>query len=130
MNTSRADEFAVLFVTELAKRKSASRISLSKIATIHGVSVLYMKKIVRALKKTQLVNSKEGAGGGYALNRSSRKISVWDVIESVSAKKLGLGVLHKENCPLNKSCLPQHINIKINESIENSLRLITIRSLI
>ena len=130
MKSPKTDELAVLFVAELAKQGTFKRVSLFEIASIHGVSVLYMKKIVRELKKADLVESKEGAGGGYLLKRSPRDISVWDVITSLSQKRAENGNLPKQYCPLNKSCLPQHINTKINRSVEESLKNISIQSLV
>jgi Rrf2 family protein len=130
MKSPKTDELAVLFVAELAKRGNLKRVSLSDIATVHGVSMLYMKKIVRALKMADLVESKEGAGGGYVVSRSPNEISVWDVIASLKPKSPESIPLSKQYCPLNKSCLPQHINTKISQSVELSLKNISIQSLV
>lgn len=115
-------------MSELAKSYGKKLVSLSEIAGIHGVSVLFLKKIARLLRGAGLIVSKEGATGGYALARSPNAISVWDVLHAASGK-VDSKSLSNTPCPLFTRCLPQRINKTIEESVEKSLRAITIQCL-
>ena len=111
---------------ELAKVNSEQPVSLVEISRRHGVSVPFLKKIVRSLRAARLVQSKEGVGGGYTLAREPETISMWDIISAFD------GIAGETNsgntvCPINTFCLPQHIRAKLSESIKKQLEKISLK---
>lgn len=128
MRIPKQEDFAILMMSELAKNYGKKLVSLSEVATLHGVSVLFLKKIARLLRGAGLVASKEGVGGGYALTRAPRLISVWEVMRAASGKQ-STESLSKNPCPLYTNCLPRRINKTIEESVEKSLRTISLKQL-
>lgn len=121
MRFPRQEDFAIIFMSELGL-VYPKRLSLSLVAEKHGISTLYLKKIVRMLRQAKLVKSKEGTGGGYSLARGPKLISLWDVTSAVSGKShtdaltsSGINI-----CPFFSGCLPQRIKKIIGMKLEES----------
>ena len=107
---------------ELARRNEVEPLSLVAISNQHGISLPFLKKIVRSLRATGLVRSKEGVGGGYTLARKPQSISLWEIISAMNAQESV-----RTACPLNASCLPQHIRARLNNSIKERLERISLK---
>ena len=126
MHFQKHEHYALLFMGELARRNEVEPLSLVAISNQHGISLPFLKKIVRSLRATGLVRSKEGVGGGYTLAREAESISLWEIVSSFDATtgdaKPGSSV-----CPINKSCLPQHIRAMLTESIKERLEGISLK---
>lgn len=123
MHFTKLEQYALLLMGELARSDQAGPLSLYAISKRHGVSVPFLKKIVRSLRAAGLVQSKEGLGGGYVLARRSQSIALWDIISAFDA---GGGKPMGTVCPLNASCLPQHIRTRLTESIKERLEHISL----
>lgn len=125
MHFQKHEHYAFLFMGELARQKRVGPLSLTSVSKDHGVSLAFLKKIVRSLRAAGLVRSKEGVGGGYTLARKPQSISLWEIISAMSItsdeRKL-IGLI----CPVNKSCLPQHIRVLLTESIKERLEGISL----
>ncbi len=125
MRIPKQEDFAVLFMSELG-RIYPGRLPVSTVARQHGVSDLFLKKIVRQLKLARLIKSKEGVDGGYILAKNPGNISVWDIITAVNGKSADQSKLKGSLCPLTPECLPQQIKRTISESLEKSLDSISL----
>lgn len=132
MYIPKQEDYAVLFMSELSRVYGKRLLPVSEVAKVHGVSPLYLKKIVRLLRKAKLVASKEGVDGGYSLAKDPKYLSVWDVISAVGKHKhTDISVQSKTRiCPLYSACLPQHIKKIIALTLEKSMRKITLVNLI
>lgn len=124
MKIPKQEDFAILLMSELANGYGKKLVSLSSVATTHGVSALFLKKIARLLRQAGLVTSKEGIGGGYALAKHPSRISVWEIMQAASGKEVQR--ITSRVCPLYAACLPQRINKTIGDSVEKGLRGITL----
>lgn len=98
---SHTTEYAISMLTQLASgelKKSAEMCSRGNIPQEYG------RKILLKLTKAGLVKSYPGAGGGYKLGKSARKITIYDVIKS-----------------LNESLIRPSNNKSINQLIQNEV---------
>lgn len=128
MHFQKHEHYALLFMAELARKNGVEPLPLAAISRQHGVSLAFLKKIVRSLRATGLVQSKEGFGGGYILARQPESISIWEILSSFE-------VMHDEKpksvvCPLNTSCLPQHIRSIVSQTIQDRLEHISLKEAI
>lgn len=125
MHFQKHEQYGLLLMGELANVENGHPVSLVEVSRHHGVSVPFLKKIVRSLRASGLVQSKEGVGGGYMLARKPEHISLWEIVSSFDATtnetKPGSSI-----CPVNKSCLPQHIRSLVTESIKERLEKISL----
>jgi Rrf2 family protein len=75
---------ALLIVTDLAERHEAGAfVSLADIAVRERVSAGYLEEIAASLKTNGLIVGKRGTGGGYALARGPKEITIADVITAI-----------------------------------------------
>lgn len=126
MHFQKYEHYGLLLMGELAGVHNTHPVSLVQISRRHGVSLLFLKKIVRSLKASGLVESKEGVGGGYRLARKPETISMWEIISAFHAAA-GDAESASLVCPVNKSCLPQHIRARLSESIKERLGEISLK---
>lgn len=116
---------AVVFLSERAVRSCA----VHEIAGETQVPADYLSKVMLALCRAGLVNSRPGRNGGYVLGRDPGDMTLLDVIEAVEPLRL------IESCPLNKPChkkqlCPLHRALRsATEAFSASLRTTTVRDL-
>lgn len=128
MTLSKKEEAALIIVTELAKKPDAL-VSISNIASFHAISIPFLKKTARFLKKEGIVVSKEGVGGGYCLAKPAHEITVLSVLSAVeggSVRRSGSFGSDTRICPLRPDCIPQNIRRLISATILSYLSGVTI----
>lgn len=126
MHFQKHEQYGILLMGELANTENSGLVSLVEISRRHGVSVPFLKKIVRSLRRRGLVQSKEGIGGGYMLARKPEHISLWEIVSSFHSAN-GEWKQSDSVCPVNKSCLPQHIRSVLTECIRERLQRISLQ---
>jgi Rrf2 family iron-sulfur cluster assembly transcriptional regulator len=129
MKLTRAEEIALLLTVELT-RTGGRTVSLTAISARHGVSVTFLKKIVRLLKQAGIVDSREGVGGGYTLADAAAGVTVQRVIAAVAPPLVPSDVRGvAERCPLLPTCLPETVRVAVSSAIGNALGAISVSSL-
>ncbi|MBI3343073.1 Rrf2 family transcriptional regulator [Candidatus Gottesmanbacteria bacterium] len=126
MHFQKNEHYALLFMGELARQSGVERLSLTAISRQHGVSLPFLNKIVRSLRATGLVQSKEGIGGGYTLARKPETISLWEIIYALDTTNREAESVSTV-CPVNNACLPQHIRSMVTQSIKERLEGISLQ---
>ena len=84
MKISKREDFSLIVMSILAQNYSPDFIPLSYIAQKTNLSPLFLKHIANKLKARGLIGSKEGMSGGYRLIKEPQKITMGDILESVS----------------------------------------------
>lgn len=88
LHFSQREDYAILFITTLAKHFGEKPLSLSMIANETKMKLPFLRQVAIDLRKAELINAVEGKNGGYQLARQPKTISFADVIEAVEHKKL------------------------------------------
>lgn len=85
MKLSSKARYGLKAMCYLAEQNQTSdcAISLSAIASEIGVSEKYLEQLFATLKKSGLVCSLRGAGGGYILSRQAEDISVGEILRAL-----------------------------------------------
>ena len=93
MRLSSKGRYAVLAMVDIAKYADNKPCKLSNVAVRQNISLQFLEQIFLKLKKSNLVKSHRGPGGGYKLSGKSENIKVSDVIAAVdeSIKTTGCG---------------------------------------
>jgi len=82
-NVSTKSDYGFIMMLELAKQHKKGYVSLAQIATDKQLSAGYLVQLIQPLVKAGLIVSKEGKGGGYALAKSPKAISVLTILEAL-----------------------------------------------
>ncbi|MGA0601081.1 Rrf2 family transcriptional regulator [Caulobacter sp. KR2-114] len=83
MQLSTRGRYAVMAMTDLAQRDCARAVTVADIAERQQISHPYLEQIFARLRRSGLVRSVRGPGGGYQLCREAGAISVAEVIAAV-----------------------------------------------
>jgi len=83
MKLNQATDYAFRAVLHLAKLPPGEVVEAQVIAEKECVPIRFMLKILRLLARAGIVNSYRGVGGGYALARAPREITMLDVLTAV-----------------------------------------------
>ncbi len=127
MKFSTKGEYALRAVVNLASHYP-QRKNLKIIASEEDISVKYLERLMRDLKKNNLVKSFRGKNGGYVLQLAPNHIKVGQVIEAtegpITIKCYG------EKCKLVHKCPSSFVWIKLGTQIKKTLNAIKISDLI
>lgn len=70
----------LLQVARLAPDEASPPVSIERIADAEGLGYEHAAKIMRLLRRGELVESTRGVHGGYHLARPAERIAVWDAL--------------------------------------------------
>ena len=125
--------YAVMAIIEIAANSSnnnpAKPIALSEIAKNQNISLSYLEQIFSKLKKSRLVTSVKGPGGGYILNKNSEELKIAQIIkamgEPIKMTNCGNKTL---GCEKNKNtkCKTHHLWKGLEENIYNYLNSVSL----
>lgn len=130
MRLTTKGRYAVTAMLDLAVHHSEGPIALADISERQGISLSYLEQLFAKLRKTGLVASTRGPGGGYNLNKEAAEIAVADVIaavdEAVDATRCG----GSKNCQGEVRCLTHDLWEDLSEQIRNFLSSVSLADLV
>lgn len=133
MRISRKEDYAIILMSELARYYQQRFVALSEVASRYHLSELFLRHIARQLKRRQLIDSKEGVGGGYQLRRSPTSVTVADIIEAFAGSTaLTMCGAHQAGifCSKEPFCKPQHTWAVVNQQVRHVLSSTTLAQFI
>jgi Rrf2 family iron-sulfur cluster assembly transcriptional regulator len=130
MKLTTRGRYAVTAMLDLALHQLEGPVSLAGIADRQGISLSYLEQIFSRLRRSELVSSTRGPGGGYRLSRASTEISIADVIkaadEMVDATRCG----GMQNCQGDERCLTHDLWHDLSDQIRDFLTGIDLAQLV
>lgn len=119
-------------MVDLSRFSSGRPVSLSEIAERQEISLSYLEQLFGKLRKSGLVKSVRGPGGGYLLSREAGEIRVADIItavdEPITATRCQPG--SPNGCRDNKSrCMTHDLWEELGNHIHLYLRSITVEDI-
>lgn len=75
--------YAVTAIIEIADSKTDEPVSLLTISKRQKISLSYLEQIFSCLKKSGIVDSVKGPGGGYVLAKNRDQITIAQIIKSI-----------------------------------------------
>jgi Rrf2 family protein len=86
MQISRAGEYGVLGLMNLARRSPGQVAMIDEVSRSERIPKSFLAKIFQDLARVGLVRSIRGAGGGFSLLKDPAQISVLEIIEAIEGK--------------------------------------------
>ena len=83
MKLSTKGRYAVMAMVDLAQRCGEGPVSLADIAARQEISLSYLEQLFAKLRKSGLVKSVRGPGGGYLLAHPREEMRIADIIVAV-----------------------------------------------
>ena len=130
MKLTTKGRYAVTAMLDLALHYDKGAITLADIARRQGISLSYLEQLFAKLRRSGLVDSVRGPGGGYNLATEPAKISVAEIIvainENIDATRCG----GEKNCHGDETCLTHQLWEDLSTRIHEFLSGITLGDLV
>lgn len=130
MKLTTKGRYAVTAMLDLALHKDQGPISVADIASRQSISLSYLEQLFARLRKSGLVESSRGPGGGYVPARPIEEISVADVINAVDEQVDATRCGGLQNCQGESRCLTHDLWEELSCQISGFLSSITLSDLI
>ncbi|MBX3425619.1 MAG: Rrf2 family transcriptional regulator [Pirellulales bacterium] len=85
---SAKTQYAILALLELAQEQpgvAARPASAARIAERHGIPATFLVQILHELKRSGIIASTRGPGGGYRLSQPPQEVTLADVVDLLEA---------------------------------------------
>lgn len=109
MKLTTKGRYAVTAMLDLALHYDRGSVTLADIARRQGISLSYLEQLFAKLRRSGLVESVRGPGGGYRLAQAPADISVAQIIlainEHIDATRCG----GERNCQNDEPCLTHQL---------------------
>jgi Rrf2 family iron-sulfur cluster assembly transcriptional regulator len=99
---------------DLGLRHEKGPVTLSAISQRQKISLSYLEQLFGRLRRHELVESMRGPGGGYRLARSSKDITVADIIYAVDEPLDATQCGGKQNCHEDQVCMTHELWASLN----------------
>jgi Rrf2 family iron-sulfur cluster assembly transcriptional regulator len=130
MRLTTKGRFAVTAMLDLALNESEKPVTLAGISERQNISLSYLEQLFSRLRRSGLVKSVRGPGGGYLLAKEQQEISVSQIInavdESIDATQCG----GRENCHEEGRCMTHDLWSSLNNKILEHLSGVSIADLV
>ena len=130
MRLTTKGRHAVTAMLDLALHKDQGPVSLSDISSRQAISLSYLEQLFSKLRRSDLVSSVRGPGGGYELKRGSDAIFIAQIIDAVdesvdTTKCQGAG-----DCQGGETCLTHYLWADLSDQIHVFLEGISLADLV
>jgi len=130
MRLTTKGRFAVTAMLDLAMAEENRPVTLAGISERQNISLSYLEQLFSRLRRSGLVTSVRGPGGGYLIAKKPGEISVANIIaaadELIDATQCGG---HK-NCRGEKPCMTHELWSTLNAKILDYLSAVSLEDLV
>ncbi len=130
MRLTAKGRYAVTAMLDLAVHQTEGPISLADISQRQGISLSYLEQLFAKLRRSELVTSVRGPGGGYQLNRAAADIYVAEIVDSVDENVDATRCAGKADCQHGETCLSHQLWSELSNQIHHFLSGIDLASII
>lgn len=129
MKLTTRGRYAVTAMLDLALHGEKNPISLADISKRQHISLSYLEQLFAKLRKSDLVKSVRGPGGGYRLSRSGKDINVADIISAVNESTDATNCSGMGTCQSGEPCLTHYLWDDLSQQIHQFLSGISLACL-
>jgi Rrf2 family protein len=131
LRLSTKGQYGVRAMYEIAKAGSIGPVTIKEISEKQDVSVAYLEQILNTLRKSGIIKSVKGPGGGYMLSRDPEKISIGQILKELEGPVAITSCLDpSEGCVRVDSCVTHLLWKSLGDNIEQFLDGMTLHDLL
>jgi Rrf2 family transcriptional regulator, iron-sulfur cluster assembly transcription factor len=130
MRLTTKGRYAVTAMLDLALHAAEGPVSLADISRRQSISLSYLEQLFAKLRRSQLVTSVRGPGGGYRLSRVGEEIFVAEIIDAVNESIDATDCAGKADCKDGDTCLTHYLWCDLSEQIHRFLSGISLANLV
>ena len=134
MRLSTKGRYAVMAMADLARNGADRAVSLAEIATRQEISLSYLEQLFGRLRKSGLVKSVRGPGGGYRLAREAHETAVAEIVlavdEPIRATRC-VGAGSPKGCMIKgERCITHHLWEDLGDEIHAFLAAVSLEDVV
>ena len=130
MRLTTKGRFAVTAMIDVAMHGSTGPVTLAAVSGRQRISLSYLEQLFGKLRRSGLVESVRGPGGGYNLAKPQDQVSVADIIVAVDEPIDATQCKGLENCHDDRRCMTHDLWTSLNEHIFSFLSGVTLAQLV
>ncbi|MBI5815701.1 MAG: Rrf2 family transcriptional regulator [Nitrospinae bacterium] len=135
MRISTKGHYAVQAMVDLAAQSGEAPVSLGVIAERQELSQNYLEQLFVKLRKSSLVKSSRGPGGGYILARPADHITIGQIFDAVDESMVLTecvdgGSAAGPACAKSSACRTQALWAKLGSHFNELVRSITLKDVL
>jgi len=117
-------------MVDLAMRQNRGPVTLAAISERQHISLSYLEQLFGKLRRSKLVSSVRGPGGGYNLAQPTQQITVADIVTAVDETLDATQCGGRENCHEERRCMTHDLWATLNEKMYDYLSSVTLADLV
>ncbi len=130
MKLTTRSRYGTRMILDIALNGALGPVRLADVAKRQGISLKYLEKLVRELKRAGFVASRRGPGGGHVLARRAEDISIGAVVRLLEGDEplapCGRG---GQSCPRRRDCPTRQVWDSASESLYERLDRLSLADL-
>ena len=127
LKLSKRADYGLMAMKHLAEHPRQAACSAKEVADAYNIPQELLAKVLQRLVKAGLLHSQHGTNGGYTLARDAEKITAYEVIRAIDGPLFITScVTVRGDCTQSEHCTIKEPLRRVNESIEEVLRRITV----
>jgi Rrf2 family iron-sulfur cluster assembly transcriptional regulator len=132
MRITTKGRYALRAVITLAKTNGEKPVSIRELAEIESISPEFLEQIFFKLKKTGMISSTRGPGGGFTLQKKPDEISLNEILEAAGegTRFTPCTANNGEICDRMDDCLAHTVWKSVHDSIKGYLNSINLQHII
>ena len=131
MKLSTRSRYGTRMLLDIALYGQDSPVRIKDVSQRQGVSVKYLEKLIRPLKKAKYIKSKRGPKGGHMLGRPAVEISVGEVVRLLEGDiSLVKCTVNGSTCKRSSTCLTRKLWKDAGVAMLEKLDAITFHDLV
>ena len=132
MKLTTKGRYAVTAMVDLASRPAGEPVTLAEIASRQDISLSYLEQLFAKLRRSGLVKSVRGPGGGYLLGFPAEETRISDIIiavdEPIKATRCATG--SPKGCKAGGRCLTHDLWEELGHQIQHFLNAVTLADVV
>ncbi|MGD2174572.1 MAG: Rrf2 family transcriptional regulator [Candidatus Brocadiaceae bacterium] len=118
-------------ILDLALHGNEGPVPLEVLAREQQIPERYLSKIIQDLRRSGLIQSVRGAGGGYLLNHPASEITMLDIWDALEGPFCPVECLAESaSCAMEDECVTRDVWAELQEEINKLLCSVTLRELV
>lgn len=109
MRLTTKGRYAVTAMLDLAINADQGPVSLADISERQGISISYLEQLFARLRKSELVTSVRGPGGGYRLARAADDVFIASIVDAVDEQVDATRCGGEGTCQDGEMCLTHYL---------------------
>lgn len=122
MKLTTRSRYGTRMLLDLALNGANGPVRVNEIAARQGISVKYLEKLSRTLKKAGLIRSLRGSKGGHLLAKPAKDITMGEVVRALEGDlNLVTCWTERTSCPRLKDCPTSYLWQEVSKALLEKL---------